>query len=62
VCVIEGAAAIGTSNGACVSHTVALPFYIKKYLPRRQKKEELWKLNYISPCQNAPNLPQKKFL
>jgi hypothetical protein len=59
VCVIEGAAAIGLQMGRVWSHTVALPFYIKKYLLRRQKKEELWKLNYISPCQNIPNLPKK---
>ncbi len=30
-------------------HTMALPFYIKKYL---KANEELWKLKYISPCKN----------
>jgi hypothetical protein len=33
-----------------VSHYCGLlPFYIKKDL-KKAKEEELWKLNYISPC------------
>jgi hypothetical protein len=34
---------IWTSQG--VHHTMALPFYIKKYL---EAKEELWKLEYFT--------------
>jgi hypothetical protein len=37
-----------------VSHG-GLAIYIKKYL---KAKEELWKLKYISPCKNIPNLPK----
>jgi hypothetical protein len=35
---------------------MGLPFTLKSYL---KAKEELWKLKYISPCKNIPNLPKK---
>jgi hypothetical protein len=35
-----------------------LAIYMKKYL-KAKKEEELWKLNYISPCKNK-NLSEKK--
>jgi hypothetical protein len=40
---------------------VALPFTLKKYF-KKAKGEELWKLNYISPCKNIifPILNLKK--
>jgi hypothetical protein len=34
-----------TQEQQAVVHTVALPFYIKKYL---KAKEELWKLKYFT--------------
>ncbi len=48
-----------TKQGVC--HTMALPFiYITKYI-LRQKEEELWKFNNISPCKNIIyNLHKKK--
>jgi hypothetical protein len=41
-------------QGVCQLHC-GLANYIKKYL---KAKEELWKLKYISPCKNIPNLPK----
>ncbi len=41
-------------NTRGVSHCV-LAIYNKKYLIKA-KEEELWKLKYISPCKNIPNL------
>jgi hypothetical protein len=35
----------------CVTRGVALPFTLKSIL-RRQKEEELWKIQNISPCKN----------
>jgi hypothetical protein len=43
-----------TKQGVC--HIVALPFTLKSIL---RQKEELWKLKYISPCKNLPNLQKK---
>jgi hypothetical protein len=41
--------------GWCVSHTVGLPFYIKKnYL--KAKEEGLWKLKIFHHAKNTPNL------
>jgi len=37
-------------NKGCVTH-YGLAISIKKYL-KKAKEEELWKLNYISPCKN----------
>jgi hypothetical protein len=34
------------NNGCVSSHTVALPFTLKKYL--KAKKEELWRLKYFT--------------
>jgi hypothetical protein len=40
---VESSGLYGIKQGVC--HTVALPFYIKKYL---KAKEELWKLKYFT--------------
>jgi hypothetical protein len=44
-------------NKGCVSHTVwPCHLHWKKSMYLKAKEEELWKLNYISPCKNIPNL------
>jgi hypothetical protein len=37
-----------------VSHYCGLAIYIKKKELKKAKEEELWKLNYFSPCKNIP--------
>jgi hypothetical protein len=37
-------------QGVCHTHTVALPFALKKKYLKKAKEEELWKNSNISPC------------